>query len=294
MGIPHSVTKVLAAAAANNVAASQSPGAGAILINGSASNRISTTTTAATAAGLGLASTILALTTVTGVVVGSTITDSTAAVIPAGTTVVGVDTANSKVILSQPVGGAGVGSGDTIVIGGVATLDTARRIIVTSGGVDTGITFTIFGTAQNGTPIQETVTGASGGASAQTNQDFLTVTAVTHTGSVAGTVTVGTNGVGSTPWFPLNTHAQPFNVELAGIVLAGVTVNWTWQYTYDDPNSQPGSATFPQAFNHPTLNNQTVTLDGSINDPVAAIRLVVNSGTGSVRGDWIEAGISGQ
>jgi len=292
MGIPHSVSKVLTAAAANNVAASQSPAAGAILINGSASNRVSTTTTAAAAAN----SVILALTTVSGVVVGSTISDTTTpGVIPAGTTVVGVDSTNSKVILSQPVGGAGVGNGDTIVIGGVATLDTGRRIIVTSGGVDTGITFTIFGTAENGTPIQETVTGASGAASAQTNQDFKTVTAVTHTGSVAGTVTVGTNTVGSTPWFPLNTHAQPFNVELAGIVLSGVTVNWTWQYTYDDPNAQAGSATYPQAFNHPTLNNQAnVSLDGSINDPVAAIRLVVNSGTGSVRGDWIESGISGQ
>src|SRR5258708_3372590 len=176
MGIPHSVTKVLAAASATAIAASQTPGAGAILINGTSSNRVSTTTTAAAAAGL----LILALTTVTGVVVGSTITDSTAAVIPAGTTVVGVDVTNSKVILSQPVGGAGVGSGDTIVIGGVATLDTQRRIIVTSGGNDTGITFTIFGAGDNGVPISETVTGATSAASAQTNQDFKTVPAATH------------------------------------------------------------------------------------------------------------------
>ena len=290
MGIPHSVTKILAAAAANNIAASQSPGAGAILINGSASNRVSTTTTAVAAAG----SLILALTTVTGIVVGSAIADSTTAAIPSGTTVLGVDATNSKVILSQPVGNSGVGNGDTIVIGGVATLDTQRRIIVTSGGNDTGITFTIFGAGDNGVPISETVTGASGAASAQTNQDFKTITAVTHTGSVAGTVTVGTNGVGSTPWFGVNWYAQPFNIELSGIVLAGVTVNWTWQYTYDDPNNLPAGQASPQAFNHPTLNNQTTSLDGSINDPVAAIRLVVNSGTGSVRGTWMEAGISGQ
>lgn len=302
MGIPHSVTKTLAAASANNIAASQSPAASAILINGSASNRVSTTATAAAAAG----TTVIALTTIAGIVAGSVITDSTATVIPSGTTVLGVDTANTKVILSQPIGGAGVGSGDTIVIGGVATLDTQRRVIVTSGGTDTGITFTINGTSGNGTPISDTITGGTATLAAISNLDFFTVTSVTHTGSVASTVTVGTTngstGIGtglspgpaaSTPWFAVNWHAQPFNVELSGIVVTGVTCNWSWQYTYDDPNNLPAGVLFPQPFNHPTLNNQAASLDGSINDPVAAVRLVVNSGSG-VRGTWMEAGISGQ
>ncbi len=298
MGIPHSVTKgPLTAAAANNIAASQSPGAGAILINGTTSNRVSTTTTAAAAAG----SLVLALTTVTGIVAGSAIIDSTAAAIPSGTTVLGIDAANSKVILSQPVGGAGVGSGDTIVIGGVATLDTQRRVILTSGGNDTGITFTISGAGDNGAPITDTVTGASG-AAAISNLDFKTITGVTHTGTVAGTLTIGTTTnfsagivVAATPWFGVNWHAQPVNIELSGIVTG--TLTWGWQYTYDDPNNLPPGVLFPQPFNHPTLNNITVSQDGAINDPVAAVRLVIISAatnTGSVRGTWMEAGISGQ
>jgi hypothetical protein len=289
VGIPHQLTKALAAASADNIAASQSPGAGAILLNGSTSNRLSTTTTAATAAGL----TVLSMTSVTGLVQGQPVSDSTApTAIASGTTILGVDATNSKVILSQPVGGPGVGSGDTIVFAGTATLDTQRRVIVTSGGNDTGINFTVNGNSDNGTAISDTFAGASG-AAAQSNLDFKTVTSVTHTGSVAGTVTVGTNTVGSTPWMPLNWHAQPFNVELSGQVTSG-SANWGWQYTYQDPNNLPAAVAFPQPFNHPTLNGQTGSADGPINDPVAAIRLIVNSGTGTVLGTWQEAGLSGQ
>jgi hypothetical protein len=307
MGLPHNVSKILAAASATAIAASQSPGAGAILINGSSSNRVSTTSTAAVAAGLGILSAVIPLTTVTGIVVGSTITDSTAAVIPSGTVVIGIDTTNLKVIISQPVGGAGVGNGDTIVVGGVATLDTQRRVILTSGGNDSGITFTISGAGDNGVPITDTVTGANA-TTAISNIDFKTITGVTHTGSVAGTLTIGTTN-GSTggsganpspaacsPWFGVNWHSQPFNVEVAGLVPSGTTVTYSWQYSYDDPNNLPSGQSFPRPFNHPTVNNQTVSLDGSINDPVAAIRLVIVTGTlpATINGTWQEAGISGQ
>ncbi len=287
MGIPHEFTKSLTAASANNISASQSPGAGAILINGSTSNRLSTTTTAASAVG----STILTLTATTGVVAGQSVTNSTATgVIVPGTVVLG--TTATTATLSKPIGGAGVGNGDTIVFAGTATLDTERRVIITSGGNDTGITFTVNGAANNGVPISDTFAGANG-AAAQSNLDFKTVTSITHTGSVAGTVTVGTNGVGSTPWFPLNWHAQPFNVEISGQVISG-SANWGFQYTYQDPNNLPAAVAFPQPLAHPTLSNQSAQADGSINDPVAAVRLIINSGTGTVLGTIIEAGISGQ
>ena len=51
----------------------------------------------------------------------------------------------------------------TVTVGamGFATLDTARRLLFTSGGTDTGITITVSGTDWAGTPISETLTGGS-------------------------------------------------------------------------------------------------------------------------------------
>jgi hypothetical protein len=285
MGLPHSITKQLAAASANNICLSQSPGSGAIVINGSASNFLSTTTTAAAAAG----KTVLALSSVTGLVPGQVLSDSTAATaLVSGTKVVAVGA--GTVSIWPPVAGPGVGSGDTIVFAGTATLDTQRRVIITSGGNDTGINFTVNGTIDFGNAISDTFAGASGAAAAS-NLDFRTVTSITASGAVAGTITVGTNTVGATPWITLNTFAMPFNVELAGYVVTGQTVNWGWQYTYDDPNNLPSGIGFPRPFTHPTLNNQTGSLDGPINDPAAAVRLIVNSGTGLVTGQWIESGV---
>ena len=216
-----------------------------------------------------------------------------------------MDATNSKVILSNPVGGAGVGNGDTIVIGGVVTLDTQRRVNFPSNASDnSAIVYTINGTTDNGTPITDTINGPGVTNAVITNLDFKTITSITHTGTIVGAITIGTSsGAGlpgnplpaaSTPWFGVNWHAQPFEVALAGIIAAGQTVNYSWQYTYDDPNNLPSGVAFPSPFNHPTLNNQAVSADGAIDNPVAAIRLVVNSGTGLVRGTWEEAGLSGQ
>src|SRR5512135_871782 len=74
-----------------------------------------------------------------------------------------------------------------------------RRVIITSGGNDTGITFTITGTNSTGSTIVEVLVGANAGA-AQTNQDFATVRSIVPSAAVAGTVSSGTNGVASSSW----------------------------------------------------------------------------------------------
>jgi hypothetical protein len=306
VGIPHIFTKVLASGAINNIAQSQSPGSAAILLNGSTTNYLSTTASANVAVGV----TILPLASVAGLVPGLYINDTTHAAIASGTYIIAVGA--SSVVLSQPVGGVGITSGDTIVVTNpYATLDTQRRVAVTSGGNDSSIVFTLYGTNQYGNPIVDQFNGANAGT-AYSNLDFLTVTNVVHTGSIATTVEIGTLNtssapatsqvLGSTPWFGVNWHIRPFEVSMSGQVLSG-NATWGWQYTYDDPNNisvanPQGGVTYPQVFNHPTLNQQSGTLDGQINDPVAAIRLVIfyNSAgyTGTVRGTWLEAGISGQ
>jgi hypothetical protein len=184
----------------------------------------------------------------------------------------------------------------TTVVGGVATLDTQRRIGITSGGNDTGITFTVYGTMQGGTAISETVTGASGGV-ATTTRDFLTLTRVAASGAVATTVEVGTTDVGATPWLLLDAWQTPFEVGIA-VVVSG-TVNFTVQETSDLP--MPGLQIYNAGFNQtvpiPTpfdisaLASKAANTEGSISDvPRNAIRLVVNSGTGTATMTAIQAG----
>ena len=79
---------------------------------------------------------------------------------------------------------------------GIATLDQPRRVLFTSSGNDTGITFTVYGTDWNDMPVSEVVTGANA-TTTYTVYDFKTVTSVVASGASAGTVSIGTNAIAS-------------------------------------------------------------------------------------------------
>jgi hypothetical protein len=69
-----------------------------------------------------------------------------------------------------------------------------RTISITSGGNDSALTFTVNGFDVYGQPMTENITGASG-AAATGLKAFKYISSVTHTGSIASTVTVGTTDV---------------------------------------------------------------------------------------------------
>lgn len=203
---------------------------------------------------------------------------------------------NDNIALAQALAGAGalLLNGD-VVTGGIATLDTARRIGMASSGNDLGITFTVNGGDYAGNAISEVVTGASG-ATASTLQDFLTVSSVVASGAVAGTVSVGTTGVGSTQWFITDTHITPFEIGI-GTELNSGTANWTIETTYDSPLAPMPIYTvatneIPVPFGWPGLIGLAASASGVINGVVAAWRLTINSGTGLVEATAIQAGIS--
>ena len=193
------------------------------------------------------------------------------------------------------------GAGAITLVSASVTVDTAtaantavgRRVIITSGGNDLGINFTVNGTGPSGSTISDTFAGASG-AAAQSNLDFVTVTSITHTGSVAGTLTAGTNGVGSSPWISLNRDVTSvMNVGLAVELVSG-SAGYTVEYTYDDPNNLLGGALFPLAFSSlspAALVGASATKDGAITSPIAAIRLSIASGTGALRARILQSGI---
>src|SRR6185437_8220952 len=151
----------------------------------------------------------------------------------------------NAIALSQSLASAGnLTLNGASASGGVATLDTQRRVLVTSAGNDSGITFTVTGASESGTPISQTLTGANAGT-AVTTLDFLTVTQVSVSGATASTVTVGTNTVGSTPWkmqaWELASQNLQFSTTVSG------TINYSIEVTPDDFYT-PGLTVVPAAF----------------------------------------------
>lgn len=93
-------------------------------------------------------------------------------------------------------------------------------------------------------------------------------------------------GAGSSNPFVLDNYISPFNVGF-GVVVSG-TVNYTVQHTFDNVLTNSNPTWFP----HPTAQAQTVNQDGNYAFPVFAIRITVNSGTGSATLTSIQAGVA--
>lgn len=176
----------------------------------------------------------------------------------------------------------------SLVTNGAAALDAPRRIIITSAGNDSGITWTVVGTRGSwwaSTPLTETFTGANIGA-AQSTQDFLTVTSITGSGATASTVTAGTDGVGSGPWVPWSKYSTDFQVSLFGVVLSG-SPTWQVDYTYDDVFGLwlPPGILFPRPLTFALMTGVTGTLDGALaNAGVRASRLTISALGGGIAG----------
>lgn len=84
-------------------------------------------------------------------------------------------------------------SGNTIYI-----LDVPRAITITSGGVDTGITFTVKGYDVYGSLMTQTITGGSGSA-VTTLKAFKSILSITPSAAVATTASAGTSDVFGLP-----------------------------------------------------------------------------------------------
>lgn len=146
------IDAVPSAISAVNIAASQSPGAGAISLVSSSG---------------------------AGITVGTSITRP-----DTGATVTGllaIDTAMAGTSFSQ---NGSIQMWDP-------TKAISRNVRIVSGGNDSGITFTVSGYDLYGYPMSEAITGANAGT-ASGAKAFKYISGVTHTGSVATTVTIGT------------------------------------------------------------------------------------------------------
>lgn len=175
---------------------------------------------------------------------------------------------------------SGAAAGNVSVgLQGAVTLDKPRRVLITSAGDDSGITFAVTGTDASGNPVSQTIAGANA-STAATTLDFATVTRVTPSAATAGAVTVGTNGVASSRI--INVDHMGFTPISAQVSVTG-TVNYTVQYSLESP-AVVGAANI-NWINHTdtALVGATATKAGSLALLAQSLRVTLNSGTGSVR-----------
>lgn len=191
-----------------------------------------------------------------------------------------------------------------LVVSGVAQLGSQRRVILTPGAADdlTGINFTLYGTDDQGHVLTEVIAGTNATVMASV-LSYATVTriAASAAGGAGETVSVGTNGVGASVPIPMDQYVPDFSVTLAAIIKSGA-VDYTVQFTMDDvflkyapyntnypgqPTGDPSTITW---WDHSTMTAQAANSKGILTEPVKAVRILTNSGTGVVELQVIQGG----
>lgn len=196
----------------------------------------------------------------------------------------------NNIATSQTPGAAGnLTLNGTLVVNGVAVLDNPRRILITTA--DSTHIFTIVGLTSAGALLTETLT--SNGTNVQSALDYAKVTQISINGAATAAVTVGTSGVASTPWARMDEWA---NTQVTMQFDVTGTVNYTVQSTLDDPNSATDPV-LPQNVNWVTTNDTNVigatsTLQSNYLFSPTFIRVLLNSGTGSVTAKIAQANVA--
>lgn len=145
--------------------------------------------------------------------------------------------ANNICLSQTPSGTTKLTLNGALVSGGVAVLDTPRRVLVTVNADEHTKTLTFVGTTFANAPATETLTMPSSGT-VYTTIDYKTITSITPSASFSAAITVGTNGIAGSAWVRLDEWSWP-NVSLQ--VNVSGTVNYTVQSTLDDPNGPTNS-----------------------------------------------------
>ena len=179
-----------------------------------------------------------------------------------------------------------------LATGGIATMDTPRRVLITTTANESAKIITIIGTGWNNEVLTELVTGPNA-TTAYTAMDFRTVRSITISSAAAGAITIGTNGVASSPWVRLDEYALP-QVGIQATVTG--TVSYTLQQTLQDPNA-PVSPPLP--YQVAWINsadaaavNATTSIQSNYTYAPLWAKVTLNSGTGSVSAIYTQYGVA--
>lgn len=171
-------------------------------------------------------------------------------------------------------------------------LDSQRRVSILLTASATA-TYTVSGTNQSGTPISEVVGNATA-TTLVTTMDFKTVSLVALSAAAGGSVSVGTNGTGSTPWQAANQWLAPYHNSFNAVVTT-VPASYSLELTLDvDPcgikSNAPLSAV--AAFNSGTSLVATTTSGAAIvSQPITAWRFTNVTAGGVITIQSLEGGV---
>jgi hypothetical protein len=188
------------------------------------------------------------------------------------------------VCASQSPGAGAILINGALATAGVATFAAAQLVRLTSGGNDSGITFTFVGTDADGNAQTQTVAGTSA-SNTDTTLYFKTITAITASAAVATTIVVG-NLIGSvSPTLKLDTGINPFNLSLLAELVSG-TATFAADVTYGDLKPYPALW-----IEHATITGKSANFVGGQTTPIVGIRLRLSaSSSGVVRLRCLQAG----
>lgn len=174
----------------------------------------------------------------------------------------------------------------TLASSGVATLDVQRTVGLTSAGNLSAVNFTITGTDDQGRVISEVLAGPNANTVSSV-LNYKTVTSIAVSAAVGTNVTADTVATGASREIPLDKWLNPFNVSVSMEITSG-SGSWTLQYTFDNVFDGTGG---PYVwYNHATLVNVGTSSNGTLVSPVMAVRVLTNSGTGTLRTVTVQTG----
>jgi hypothetical protein len=202
----------------------------------------------------------------------------------------GVGSATAICLAQTPAAAGPLILNGATVANGVATLDDARNVLITTTADERGRTFTIEGRDWRGDRIGEVIQGVNTGTALSVN-NYLTITAARISGPPAGAVSVGTSGTIYSPWVRLDDYGGAFlnySIEVTG------AVTYTVQQSYDDPNS-PTNPVAPAAMNwQPSsiaaLVGASTTQQGAYGSVPPWLRVQFASGGGSLTATFLQPG----
>lgn len=151
--------------------------------------------------------------------------------------ITGLAASVNNIALAQTKGSAGTLTlNGALVTAGVATLTPTGRVSFASTGNIATVIFTITGTDRYGYNQTATVTGINNSTVA-TTVDFATITSIANSAAVGTNVTVGTNGVASTAWYPAD-YKRNGTVLIYVTLSAGASLTYTVEMTPTNLNDQ--------------------------------------------------------